>query len=49
LAGEVGSKRKKDPKAPKRPLSAYNIFFKEQREKVQRVDEERKSFEELGR
>ena len=48
LVDGAQKKRKKDPLAPKRPLSAYNLFFKEKR--LQLVgEEEHKGFEALGR
>ncbi|GAB7346549.1 hypothetical protein MBLNU457_5227t1 [Dothideomycetes sp. NU457] len=45
---EKGGKRKKDPNAPKRSLSAYMIFANEQRDKV-REDNPGIKFGEVGK
>lgn len=48
----MAGSRKKDPAAPKRPLSAYNIFFRDQKNMLAAQPERhggKRSFEELGR
>lgn len=45
---EVGGKKKKDPNAPKRGLSAYMFFANEQRDKV-REDNPGIKFGEVGK
>lgn len=40
----VKKRKKKDPKAPRRPLSAYNIFFKAVREEIHSSSNDRPSF-----
>ncbi|KAF2153717.1 non-histone chromosomal protein 6 [Myriangium duriaei CBS 260.36] len=47
-AEKVGGKRKKDPNAPKRGLSAYMFFANEQRDKV-REDNPGIKFGEVGK
>jgi len=44
VSGKVKKRKKKDPKAPRRPLSAYNIFFKAVREEVHSSSTDRPSF-----
>ncbi|UZJ53024.1 hypothetical protein CBS101457_002344 [Exobasidium rhododendri] len=47
-AGSKAKKAKKDPNAPKRPLSAYMFFSQDHREKV-RTENATASFGEIGR
>ena len=44
-----GGRKKKSKDAPKRPLSAYNLFFRQERQRIQKESNQKTSFNNLGK